>query len=129
MRLLRVVVTGGRRYADRPRFFAELDAILAENDEVTVIHGACCDRDDPVELNGADRWAQEWAQTRQQNYAGFPAKWRLHANAAGPIRNRLMAALRPDLVLAFPGGTGTDNMVQCAKDNSLPYRRVPERQS
>lgn len=129
MRLFRVVVTGGRYFLDRESVFTELDALLVDHDEVSIIHGACCDPDEPTRVIGADRWAQEWAMSRQQNYAGFPAKWGLYGNPAGPIRNRLMARLQPDLVLAFPGGTGTDNMVQCAKDNSLPYRRVPERQS
>ena len=34
---------------------------------------------------------------------------------AGPIRNRWMLALGPDLVIAFPGGQGTANMIAQAR--------------
>lgn len=41
------------------------------------------------------------------------AYWNLHGKAAGPIRNQLMLdKYDPDLVIAFPGETGTANMVK-----------------
>jgi hypothetical protein len=45
----------------------------------------------------------------------YPADWRLHGRAAGPIRNTLMLVEgRPDLVVAFPGGQGTADMTKKA---------------
>jgi ABC-type Fe3+-hydroxamate transport system substrate-binding protein len=35
--------------------------------------------------------------------------------SAGPIRNGRMLEYKPDLVIAFPGGRGTANMVKQAR--------------
>jgi len=44
------------------------------------------------------------------------AKWSKHGRAAGPIRNQEMIdECKPDLVVAFPGGRGTADMVRRAK--------------
>ena len=40
-------------------------------------------------------------------------------NPAGIIRNAVMASMRPDLVLACPGGRGTANMVETARKKGL----------
>ena len=51
----------------------------------------------------------------------IPAKWKLHGKAAGPIRNQLMLVEhKPDMVLAFPGGKGTANMIKIARWNGVP---------
>lgn len=43
--------------------------------------------------------------------------WKDHGKAAGPIRNQLMLDdFKPDLVVAFPGGKGTADMVKKAQD-------------
>ena len=54
--LMRLLVTGGRDYADRANVWATLDAIHAATPIATVIHGAC--------PTGADRHAAEWAANR-----------------------------------------------------------------
>lgn len=40
-------------------------------------------------------------------------------NPAGAIRNSEMAKMKPDVVLACPGGPGTANMVATAKAHGL----------
>lgn len=53
----------------------------------------------------------------------FPADWKKNGRAAGPIRNKKMAARAKQfalygegaVVLALPGGKGTANMVKLAK--------------
>jgi hypothetical protein len=73
-----------------------------------VIHGAC--------PTGADRWADEWATTSWCPAVTFEADWKAHGRAAGPIRNQQMIDDgRPDLVVAFPGGRGTADMVRRAR--------------
>jgi ABC-type Fe3+-hydroxamate transport system substrate-binding protein len=37
-----------------------------------------------------------------------------------------MLRLRPDLVVAFPGGRGTADMVAAATDAGIPVRIVPD---
>ena len=45
----------------------------------------------------------------------FPADWQKHGKRAGPIRNALMLAEgKPDLVIGFAGGKGTDDMLRKA---------------
>lgn len=42
----------------------------------------------------------------------FLANWGKFGNAAGPIRNaEMLSEGKPDLVLAFPGGAGTRDMI------------------
>jgi len=46
----------------------------------------------------------------------FPPEWKRYGPKAGPIRNKQMLDEgRPDLVVAFPGGNGTNDMVKKAK--------------
>lgn len=50
-------------------------------------------------------------------YVGYPAEWEAHGKAAGPIRNaHMLSDFKPDLVVAFPGGRGTADMVKKAQD-------------
>ena len=46
----------------------------------------------------------------------FPADWKVRGRAAGHIRNQQMLDEgRPHLVVAFPGGRGTADMVRRAR--------------
>jgi len=114
-----VIVCGGRDYADRASVWAVLDSMMPE----VVIHGACQDRSG--NLRGADRWADEWARKHAHMLLPVPALWDFYGNAAGPKRNGHMLALLQmmarngkdprTLVVAFPGGTGTEGMVSLAE--------------
>ncbi len=64
---------------------------------------------------GADRRAEEWFVRAGIHVAVVPALWDSHKKAAGPIRNSKMLLLKPDLVIAFPGGAGTADMVRKAR--------------
>lgn len=111
----RVLVCGGREYDDRDAVFRVLDAIHARVGIECIIHGAA---------RGADRLAGEWAYQRRIACNSYPADWRNHRNAAGPIRNLLMLKEgRPTLVVAFQGGKGTAHMVDIAKKANIPTIR------
>lgn len=75
--------------------------------------------------------AHEWAKERKLNTERYPARWddlehpdaiiainkwgKEYNKNAGPIRNRQMIVEgKPDLVIAFPGGNGTNNMISQA---------------
>lgn len=76
--------------------------------------------------HGADALASQWATLRGIQTVTCRAGWDLLGNAAGYIRNKRMAELEPDLVVAFPGGRGTANMVQLAKERGIPVHEVTE---
>jgi hypothetical protein len=102
----RVLVCGGRDYY-HPHIVARvLDDVRQQLGHFELIEGGA---------RGADRAAREWAQARQVPYLTVEADWELHGKAAGPIRNRKMLRLQPDLVVAFPGGRGTQNMAHLAQ--------------
>ena len=100
---MKVLITGGRSYADRATVFRELDKLHAETTITVLIHGAA---------TGADTLADSWAKSRGVEVIACPADWSRHGRAAGPIRNKAMLTdHKPELLLAFPGGRGTANMI------------------
>ncbi len=104
---VRVLVCGGRDYADHERAFAVLDDLHARRPIAIVIHGGA---------RGADALADAWAMERGAISQAYPADWATHGKGAGPIRNAIMIAEgKPDLVVAFVGGKGTADMVAKAK--------------
>ena len=104
---MRVCVCGGRNFSDREYIFDSLD--WAREDVLypfTLLNGGA---------PGADQLSTEWAISRGVPYEVFEADWKKHGKAAGPIRNKLMLASGIDVLLAFPGGKGTQNMVDICK--------------
>ena len=53
----------------------------------------------------------------------FKADWDTHKLAAGPIRNRSMLQnFKPKVLIAFPGGKGTDSCISIAKELKIPVK-------
>jgi hypothetical protein len=73
---------------------------------------------------GADALAEQYGYVKGIHVAVVRANWEYYGRSAGPIRNVMMLKLKPDLVIAFPGGSGTANMVYLAKRNETPIREV-----
>jgi len=97
---LTVLVCGGRDYLDERRVYAMLDDLRPSE----VVHGGC--------PTGADAFAGQWAKDRRIPCTVFEADWKQYGKAAGPKRNQLMLDVGGvDIVLAFPGGSGTWDMV------------------
>lgn len=113
---MRILVCGGRNYRDLDAIYAALDSLRALHGELTIIEGGA---------SGADCFARAWGATRQQRGVTFPADWATHGRKAGPLRNqRMLDKGKPDLVLAFPGGRGTADMVRRAKAAGVPVTEV-----
>lgn len=103
---MRVLVCGGRDYKDRDYLWNFLDG-LGPPEITEVISGMA---------RGADTFAAEWAIRFGFPLHKFPAEWDKYGRRAGPIRNQQMLDEgKPDLVVAFPGGTGTADMIRRAK--------------
>lgn len=103
---MRLLVCGGRDYSDRRRVYETLDAAHVVNPIIWLIAGGA---------NGADALAIDWARKEQVKFQVFNADWEALGSKAGPIRNQQMLDEgKPDIVMAFPGGKGTADMVRRA---------------
>lgn len=103
---MRVLVCGGRDYLAAAYLGTQLDRLHAEQPFSMVIHGGS---------TGADRIAGEWAALRKVPVQVYFAKWGALGRRAGPMRNaQMLSDGKPDLVVAFAGGTGTNDMVSRA---------------
>jgi hypothetical protein len=105
-----VIIAGSRHFHDQKT----LDqAVEASGFEITcVISGAA---------KGVDRLGENWAQTRGIGIRSFPADWKKHGRAAGPIRNKEMAEVGEALIaLPCPCSRGTRGMIKLAKEHGLP---------
>ncbi len=112
----KVIVCGGRAYADRANVFVVLDALHSHEPIDFIVHGGA---------SGADALAGAWAAERRVKTLVFPADWNTHGRAAGPIRNQQMAdASHGATLLAFPGGAGTADMIRRATAARIPVERV-----
>lgn len=116
----RVLICGGRDYADRATFTRTLDRLFEARgwttppDEmgnwlptVTIIHGAC--------PTGADAMADEYAVVNWCQIEEYPADWSTFAIAEG----------HPDICIAFPGGRGTADMVRRCRKAGIEVVEVP----
>jgi len=104
---MKVLVCGGRQYDDAATLASRLSEINRDHAITEIIEGGAA---------GADTLARKFGEHEGIPVRTFPADWDTHGRAAGPIRNRQMLEEgRPDLVVAFPGGRGTANMVKQAR--------------
>lgn len=75
---------------------------------------------------GADQQAEIWAEKNGVRNEIYPANWKLHGKAAGPIRNKQMLEEgKPDWVIAFPGGNGTEHMCRIARNADVKVTKIP----
>ncbi len=73
---------------------------------------------------GADLMAEDQWRSFQRPYIGLPAAWDVQGKAAGAIRNEVIAMLKPDELLVFPGGRGTSDAAGRANHHNIPVRYV-----
>lgn len=104
----RACVTGGRDFKDQSFVWQTLDTFRLFHDIIELGFG--CAR-------GVDRMAWKWAKQRNLPWKRYVADWDGLDNAAGPKRNGVMLRdFQPDILLVFPGGTGTTNCAKQARE-------------
>lgn len=70
--------------------------------------------------NGIDQAGERWAEANGVPVERMPADWSAHGRAAGPLRNRGMAAKADALLLIWDGRSrGSANMLQEARAKKL----------
>ena len=120
---LKVLVCGGRNFAGWRALERALDLMGPD----VIIHGAA---------RGADSLAGRYARENETECRSFPAHWKVQDEngrwvtdrGAGHRRNQQMLDEgRPDLVVAFPGGSGTRNMVKISREQGFPVHIIDHR--
>lgn len=102
------LICGGRDFSDERMFVTIMEHLTRTRGcPAKVVHGAA---------SGADSMADAWAKRFAIEVVAVHADWDTHGKSAGPIRNEnMMMDHKPKLVIAFPGGAGTADMVKRAK--------------
>lgn len=100
---------------DTDTCFAVLDAVHKQTPITCVVHGAA---------SGADMMGERWAYQRRIPSEAHHAQWKEHGRKAGPMRNTEMLCSGADMVVAFPGGRGTADMVRQARKAGVPVYEV-----
>lgn len=114
---MKLIVTGGRTYDNAEAMRWALRRMYA-------LHGTKLEIYEGGAL-GADAGAR-WIRC-QAKLAGrtFDADWDRYGASAGPIRNgQMLREVEPDVVMAFPGGRGTEDMISKARQAGVKVIEV-----
>jgi predicted Rossmann-fold nucleotide-binding protein len=105
---LKVLVCGSRDWHDAELVESALSRLHAARGPFDrLIHGGA---------RGVDHIAGKWARQNGVLEWDFLPEWHRAATPEGALRNqRMIAEAAPDLVIAFPGGLGTADMVERAR--------------
>lgn len=104
---MKVLVCGGRDYRDWGHVERVLNDLRAQGMTEICQGGAA----------GADALAISWAIRKGVPCKTYHANWSRYGKAAGPKRNeQMLREFNPDMIVAFPGGNGTQDMVRRATD-------------
>ena len=108
---MKVIVCGGRDYSNYELVSKVMDQICNEffkGEVTTIIQGGA---------RGADALGKRWALENNYPLEQFDAEWHKYGKVAGFKRNQEMLddSGKNCIVVAFPGGNGTYDMVQRAK--------------
>lgn len=115
---MNVLICGGRSYDNVKHFEEVMNALDKRHRFALVVHGGA---------TGADTMARTWANSLGIDQSVYLPDWEKYGRAAGPIRNQQMLEGQPiDLVVAFPGGRGTADMVRRAKAKNITVIEVKE---
>lgn len=109
----RVIVCGGRDFEDQ---LAVIKAFMGMPAGTTIVHGEC---------DGADRMAGEYAEWLGLPVEPHPPDIKKHGSPrAFHIRNQEMVDGGADYVIAFPGGSGTANLIERAEKAGIQVKKV-----
>jgi hypothetical protein len=134
---VRVLVCGGRTFGvlpfDRPEDNAEWRDLQARKkaerdllkDKLVRLRGQGMSLLIHGGARGADSLAGQWAEFNGVPQDVYWADWNRYGKAAGILRNmRMLEDGQPDLVVGFPGGRGTADMLHRAASQGIMIERV-----
>ena len=109
----RVIIAGCRDFADYELLKEKCDFYLQnkKKEDIVIVTG---------QAFGADALGERYAQKRGFQLETYPAAWKAHGRAAGPIRNAKMASVAHALIAFWDGKSrGTKNMIDTAGKHNL----------
>jgi hypothetical protein len=125
---LRILICGGRDFNSVTAFHDEMSDIIWEkgwyhsedisrpHKDIVIISGMA---------RGADSLAVGYAKIHRLVLDAYPADWEKYGKSAGYIRNQEMLDKgKHDLVVAFPGGKGTQMMIKLARKAGIEVIEV-----
>ena len=108
---MRVLICGGRHFEDADTVHRELVRLHWQRPIQVLIHGS---------VTGVGIAAEAWARRNGVAVIRYPPNWEYFGKRAESLRNAFMLEdSRPDLVVAFPGGRHTADLVHRAKESSI----------
>jgi len=121
--ITKIIIAGGRHFNDYALLKKTVDeaitnikSILKGEVDIEIVSGGA---------TGADSLGEKYATEHGYQIKRFPADWAKYGNAAGPIRNREMAAYSDCLICFWNGySRGTKNMLDEAKKKDLTIKLV-----
>ncbi len=102
----RILACGGRDFTNVGTIGTVINILAEMHPGATLVHGGA---------PGADSWCGYYGGLAGLTVEAHAAKWNIYGKKAGPIRNQQMLDSGIDLVVAFPGGRGTSDMVRRAR--------------
>lgn len=109
----KVIIAGCRDFADYELLKEKCDFYLQNQkpENVVIVSG---------HASGADALGERYAQERGLQLETYPADWKAHGRAAGPIRNAQMASVARTLIAFWDGKSrGTKNIIDTATKRGL----------
>lgn len=108
---MKIIICGDRNWNN---YWGIYDVISRLDRNSVIIHGAA---------RGADHMAGTIAKNLGFKVISVPADWEQYGRAAGPIRNKKMLDMEPELVIAFHtdirNSKGTKHMVEIAQKKGV----------
>ncbi len=117
MKYRRVLFTGGRKYDNYGELMQFMhDKFPLFDKDVVFCQG---------EAKGLDLMIKGYLKGNGYPVFGMDAQWIHYKDAAGSLRNKWMRDFfMPDLLIAFPGGSGTANMIELCNEKQITIWRV-----
>lgn len=114
--MFKVIIAGGRDFTNYEVLKYAVNEKLSGITEVEIVCGGAA---------GADELGKWYANEMGLGIKEFPADWKKHGKAAGPIRNLEMANYADALIAFWDGKSkGTKDMIDKAKTKNLRVQIV-----
>lgn len=110
-----VLFTGGREYGDVGTVYAVLNKV-----QPTQVVVGCAKGADALVRKVVNQLNTVADHDKQIVLRVFKAQWEIHGKKAGFLRNIAMLDVKPNAVIAFPGGRGTTHCASEAFKRQLP---------